>query len=252
MKKILIIEDDPSVRELIKDLLEANNYKVLSASDGTNGILIGEKEKPNLIICDIMMPKLSGFEVIESLKKNPELNSIPFIFLTAKTEMSDIREGMELGADDYITKPFRAVNLLKAIETRLKRFETIQKKMETAKSQSKKNIYNEDDRLFITAANKPQFVKISDILCIKANSEYSDLFLLSGSKLLVRKLLKQWEEILPANVFLRIHRSSIININHIETMEKLSNRSYTVTLKNFEEKFIISQRYSSKLKTRFA
>ena len=252
MKKILIIEDDPSVRGLIKDLLETNNYIVLSASDGTDGILIGVKEKPDLIICDIMMPKLNGFEVIESLKKNPDLNSVPFLFLTAKTEMSDIREGMELGADDYITKPFRAVNLLKAIETRLKRFETIQKKMEAGKSEPKNNIYKEDDRLFITAANKPQFVKISDVLCIKANAEYSDLYLLSGSKLLVRRLLKQWEEILPSNVFLRIHRSSIININQIDTMEKLSNRSYVVILKNFEEKFIISQRYSSKLKSRFA
>jgi DNA-binding response OmpR family regulator len=125
MKTILLIEDNKDVRENTAEILELSNYKVLTAEDGKKGVAIATKEKPDLIICDIMMPVLDGYSALHLLSKNKETANIPFIFLTAKTERSDLRKGMEMGADDYLTKPFDDVELLQAIETRLKRTDAL-------------------------------------------------------------------------------------------------------------------------------
>lgn len=119
MKKLLLIEDDVTVRENTAELLELSDYDVLTAPNGKLGILKAEEELPDIIICDIMMPEIDGYGVLEALGKNPETAQIPFIFLSAKTEHKDIRRGMDLGADDYLTKPFEEEDLLSAIESRL-------------------------------------------------------------------------------------------------------------------------------------
>lgn len=121
MKTILIIEDNPEVRENTAEILELANYKVLQAADGKAGVELAQKAKPDLIICDIMMPVLDGYGVIHLLNKNADTASIPFIFLTAKSERNDFRRGMDMGADDYISKPFDDIELLNAIESRLKK-----------------------------------------------------------------------------------------------------------------------------------
>ena len=123
MKKILIIEDNDEVRENTAEILELSDYEVMTASNGKEGVSIALKEKPDLIVCDIMMPQLDGYGVLHLLSKHKETSTIPFIFLTAKSEKQDFRKGMELGADDYITKPFEGTELLNAIETRLKKTE---------------------------------------------------------------------------------------------------------------------------------
>jgi CRP-like cAMP-binding protein len=125
MKTILIIEDNTDVRENTAEILELANYKVLQAENGRLGVEIAQKMKPDLIICDIMMPVLDGYGVIHLLNKNAETASIPFIFLTAKSERTDFRKGMEMGADDYISKPFDDIELLKAVEGRLKKNEIL-------------------------------------------------------------------------------------------------------------------------------
>src|SRR5579871_5975243 len=104
MKKILVIEDNTDVRENIVEILELSEYTVLQAPDGKAGVELAIKESPDLIICDIMMPVLDGYGVLHLLNKHKETYGVPFIFLTAKSEKSDFRKGMELGADDYITK----------------------------------------------------------------------------------------------------------------------------------------------------
>lgn len=121
MKKILIIEDNTDVRENLEEILQLSGYEVLAAKDGKEGVNSANSWKPDLILCDVMLPVLDGFGILQILSKNPELNSIPFIFLTAKTELSDMRKGMNLGADDYITKPFKKDELLSVIEMRLAR-----------------------------------------------------------------------------------------------------------------------------------
>lgn len=125
MKSILIIEDNADVRENTAEILELANYKVLQAENGKIGVEIAQSTKPDLIICDIMMPVLDGYGVIHLLNKSQDTASIPFIFLTAKTERMDFRKGMEMGADDYITKPFDDVDLLNAVERRLKKNEIL-------------------------------------------------------------------------------------------------------------------------------
>ena len=121
MKKILLIEDNLDVRENTDEILSLANYQVLTAPNGKVGVELAQRDKPDLIICDIMMPELDGYGVLHILSKNEETARIPFIFLTAKTEKSDIRKGMNLGADDYLTKPFDDTDLLNAIEIRLKK-----------------------------------------------------------------------------------------------------------------------------------
>lgn len=125
MKTILLIEDNVEVRENTAEILELANFKVLQAENGKIGVELAQANKPDLIICDIMMPVLDGYGVIHMLSKNTETSTIPFIFLTAKTERGDFRKGMEMGADDYITKPFDDVELLRAVESRLKKAELL-------------------------------------------------------------------------------------------------------------------------------
>jgi len=125
MKKILLIEDNKAVRENTAEILELANYKVYSAENGKIGVDLATKHHPDLIICDIMMPVLDGYGVLHLLNKNTKTSSIPFIFLTAKADRTDFRKGMEMGADDYITKPFDDIELLNAVETRLKKAEAL-------------------------------------------------------------------------------------------------------------------------------
>ena len=119
MKNILIIEDDNNIRESIADLLSLRKFEVSQASDGVEGLHYAKASIPDLIICDIMMPGLDGHEVLKELRINKDTSNIPFIFLSAKTQKSDIREGMNLGADDYLPKPFKAQDLFRAVESRL-------------------------------------------------------------------------------------------------------------------------------------
>ena len=125
MKKILLIEDNQSVRENTAEILELANYEVLTAENGRAGVDVAQKNLVDLIICDIMMPELDGYGVLHVLNKNHATASIPFIFLTAKAERADYRKGMNLGADDYLTKPFDDVELLDAVESRLKKTEIL-------------------------------------------------------------------------------------------------------------------------------
>ena len=126
-KSILLIEDNKDMRENTSEILELAHYKVFTAKNGKEGIEIAQKQKPDLIICDIMMPVLDGYGVLHMLSKNSETVNIPFIYLTAKAERSDLRKGMEMGADDYLTKPFDDIELLNAVESRLKKADLMKK-----------------------------------------------------------------------------------------------------------------------------
>ena len=119
--RILIIEDNNDIRESTAEILELADFEVIQAKNGKIGVELATKNLPDLILCDIMMPELDGYGVLFLLNKNPQTSAIPFIFLTAKAERLDMRKGMEMGADDYLTKPFDDVELLNAIESRLRK-----------------------------------------------------------------------------------------------------------------------------------
>ena len=121
MEKILLIEDNEALRENTAEILSLANFEVVTAENGKIGIEMARLHQPNLIVCDIMMPVLDGFGVFQILHKTPALQHIPFIFLSAKSERGDLRKGMEMGADDYITKPFTDAELINAIHTRLEK-----------------------------------------------------------------------------------------------------------------------------------
>jgi DNA-binding response OmpR family regulator len=122
MKNGLIIEDNQDVRENMAEILELENYKVRTAEDGEKGVEIARVLKPDIIICDIMMPKLNGYDVLLRIREDKTTASIPFVFLTAKTERIDVRKGMNLGADDYLIKPFEESELIAVIASRLKKY----------------------------------------------------------------------------------------------------------------------------------
>jgi DNA-binding NarL/FixJ family response regulator len=122
-KKILVIEDEPEMRRNLMTILKLEKFHPVAAENGRSGLELARKEKPDLILCDIMMPELDGHAVVQALRTDSQLAAIPFIFLTAKGEKSDQRAGMKLGADDYLTKPVSKTDLLDAIDARLKRIE---------------------------------------------------------------------------------------------------------------------------------
>lgn len=145
MKTILIIDDHNDIRENIAEILQLAGYNTIIAENGRKGVEAAIKEKPSLIICDISMPELDGYGVLHLLKKHTHTENVPFIFLTAKTERNNFRKGMEMGADDFITKPFDDIELLNAIEVRLKKYDSLQSKCIQEVSEANELIKDHDD-----------------------------------------------------------------------------------------------------------
>ena len=129
MKKILLIEDNYDIRHNTAEILELSNYKVMVAENGKIGVEMAMEYSPDLIICDIMMPVLDGYGVLHAVHKNETIKNTPFIFLTAKTERSDFRKGMDLGADDFVTKPFSGTELLNAVDSRLRKMDLLKQEL---------------------------------------------------------------------------------------------------------------------------
>lgn len=159
-KTILVIEDDQNIRESITDLLETSNFNVISAGNGKEGFEMALEKHPDLILCDIMMPIMDGYEVIQAVRKEKTLQDTPFIFLSAKSQKIDVRKGMDLGADDYLTKPFRAQELFDAVETRIWKKEVDQQELKDTKNELEKL---NQQMLAISAADIPVSMIISDL-----------------------------------------------------------------------------------------
>lgn len=165
MKTILIIEDNHDVRENIAEILELSGYNALQAKDGKEGVSVAMNERPDLILCDVMMPHLDGFGVLKILSTDLNFVDTPFIFLTAKADNIDFRKGMGLGASDYITKPFDDTDLLVAIETRLKQREKVSKALTktTLSSFGSNSLANKKLRDLVDKCEKRKF-KAKDII----------------------------------------------------------------------------------------
>lgn len=140
MKKILVIEDEPFIRESIRDVLELEGYQALTAANGSIGVQLAQKQLPDLILCDVSMPEMDGYEVLETLQQSQATNAIPFVFLTARTTKADLRQGMNLGADDYLAKPCTAMELLNAISSRFDKLSVMRTKSEEQLKSLRDNI----------------------------------------------------------------------------------------------------------------
>ena len=159
MKKVLLIEDDTVVRENTAELLELANYTVITADNGKTGVAKAKKHLPDIIICDIMMPELNGYGVLQILSKEKSTKLIPFIFLSAKTEHKDIRKGMDLGADDYITKPFDESEIFSAIESRLAKVAIFNEKREKQKIEKATEIEVDENEIKTIDQLKNYFIE---------------------------------------------------------------------------------------------
>ncbi len=180
---ILVIEDNLDMRENIAEILELANYKVTTAENGQIGVEKAREILPDLILCDIMMPELNGYGVLFILSKSAETASIPFIFLTAKTDKQDIRKGMNLGADDYITKPFEEKDLMQAIESRIKRNEIIKQEF-TDDERGLDSFFNEakgTHALHELSENRlKKFFKKKSMIFLEGNSPHALYFVNKG------------------------------------------------------------------------
>lgn len=216
MKTILLIEDNPDMRENTAEILELAQYKVLTAADGKEGVIIAQREKPNLIVCDIMMPELDGYGVLSVLGKHSATASIPFIFLSAKAEKSDQRLGMSMGADDYLTKPFENTELLLAVEVRLKKMNCSEPDT-VAQPRDYLNFLNRYKALIrllhYQAEKKKKFSAKKMHSMLKANYP-GESFLLQRGKLKPADQMKTERSLLPdylrRAILLDIHRCSKI------------------------------------------
>ncbi len=247
-KKILVIEDDENILANLVALLTENGFHVLKAENGFDGLTIAQMEIPDLVICDIMMPGLDGYDVLKEFLNNVSLKSIPFIFLTAKAELKSMRQGMDMGADDYLIKPYKASDVLNSINSRLKRIEIFKASFAKSTEKIAPKKYTMIDKFFLKVNGKPQFIRIDHILYLSSERQYTSIHLMSGRSFLVRKSITSFESMLPDNNFIRIHRSTIINLNFIEKIEKCNNSSIKIYITDCEKPFIASKRYSSKLR----
>lgn len=184
MKKVLVIEDNEDVCENTVEILTFADYKAITAKNGKIGIEIAEQQLPDVILCDIMMPELDGFEVLKILSENSKTSHIPFIFLTAKSEKADIRKGMNLGADDYLTKPFTEKELLNAIKSRLKRHEFLKKEFSktiAGVSQFIEEASNYLDLDHLSRDYSPQKYNKREVLYMEGNKANYLYFIQSGA-----------------------------------------------------------------------
>lgn len=233
----LIVDDERLSRiELISMLKHFENINVIGEADNVDlAIKQIEKLKPDLVFLDIQMPGKSGFDLLDEIEVEAKI-----IFVTAYDEYA-IR-AFEVNALDYLPKPVSQERLTKTVERIINNDPNknlIVKKLKYT------------DRLFLEFGTRMCFLKISEIAFITAEGDYSMVNLINGKKGLVSKSMKEWEERLPKDFFCRIHRSSIVNTEVIDKIDKYFNNSYKISLKGVKESLIISRRYAKKIKSLF-
>ncbi len=243
MEKILIIEDDKNIRETVEELLLYKNYEVVKASNGKKGIMLACSELPDLILCDIMMPETNGYKVLETVRKNTDLYNKPFIFLTAKADIKDLRKGMNLGADDYIIKPFDPKELIEAVEIRLNLANKAAKAVDNKVNKLLEDLNNASSHEFNTSLNG--ILGFSDIL-ISDNSRfnpdkvqmYAQIIKNSGLRLknALNNLLlyKELKALIYDNTKIKYYQGTTLIVNcftekTIETIAEKYNRSRDFT-----------------------
>ena len=234
--KAIIIDDERLARVKLRRLLEKHpEIKIVGEADNvSSSIKIIKTEKPDVIFLDIQMPNATGFDLLEQINVEAQI-----IFVTAFDEYA-IR-AFEINALDYLLKPINPQRLAEAIE-RLSKTKIIEDHKEPLEY---------DDYYFVNTREETKFIKLNSIKCIVAADVYSEIFTDTNQKFLLSKPLNEWEAQLPKKNFVRIHRSTIINLEFIEKVEKWFNYSYQIYLKDIKKPFVISRRYATKIKGKF-
>jgi len=253
-KKILLIQRDHDRDSEFQEVLETAGYGTYIAAGDSDGLKIAERYSVDAIVCE-----LDDFErelkIIKTLNQNPVTEYIPLLLLTSTGLLAHIRAAMELGADDVLVKPFNNESLLRSIKIRLRKIDTLTEKL-TEKIISTESAFSEHqkktDHILVKIGKKLKIVEYSSIVCITALKEYSKIIVEDRSKIVVRKSIRNWVEILPSKNFLRIHRATIINMTFLDKIEKNGSRGYCVYLKNIPDAFPMSQRYGNLMRKTFS
>ena len=238
--KAIVVDDERLARkELILMLNDFSNIEIEgeAADISTAQKLLAEKN-PDLVFLDIQMPGESGFDLINSIPVNTKV-----IFVTAFDEYA-IR-AFDVNALDYLLKPVNPKRLKETIE----RIEQLGKTVSSSDNLKK---LAESDRLLVTLNSRLQFVKIKNIIYISAAGDYTEIKTTENQKGITLKSIKEWEARLPESMFVRIHRSTIVNLEFVDKIEEWFQKSYRIYLKTVEQPFDVSRRYTSKLKDRFS
>jgi CRP-like cAMP-binding protein/CheY-like chemotaxis protein len=230
-QKILIIEDNTDIRENVVEILELAGYTVFESDNGKTGVELAVKNLPDVILCDIMMPELDGYGVLYMLNKNPETATIPFIFLTAKAERIDQRKGMEMGADDYLTKPFDDMELLSAIESRLRK-KNAQQSFYSQSLESLNSIVSKNSGLAelkrVIAERKARLFKKDQVIYYDGDKG-NGLYLILNGRVKTVKLANDGRELMTA-----IHSAE----EYLGVNAMLSNEPYSDTATAMEDSLL--------------
>ncbi|MDC0338011.1 response regulator [Flavobacteriales bacterium] len=214
MEKILVVEDEQGIRDTLQEILELAGYTVLTASDGKIGYDVIVENQPDLVLCDVNMPELGGFELLEAVNQRFKDEIIPpFLFLTAKVEVESLRYGMSLGADDYIFKPFASSDILKTVRLRLDRRNQLLDQRPASKPET---VIADANKLALPCNDGLELISFDKIIKCQADRAYCNFYLADKRKILVSKPMKDFEEVLTSKNFLKVHKSTIVNIKHIE------------------------------------
>lgn len=236
--KVIIVDDERLARSELKLMLsEFQEIQIMGeAANVQQALELINQYKPDILFLDIQLRKETGFDLLEQLNTN-----LKIIFVTAFDEYA--LRAFEVNALDYLLKPINPDHLGRAIDRLSKTDQT--------ETKEKRNL-EYDDRLFLNFDGGSKFLKISTIVCISAMGKYTQISTSDGKKLLICKSIGEWEKRLPGKFFIRIHRSTIINFESVEKVEKWFNYSYRIYLFNFDEPFNISRRYAARLKDRLS
>lgn len=233
--KALIVDDERLARKKLRSMLDGfSNIEITGEADSVAAAVKAiQNDSPDVIFLDIQMPRASGFDLLEQIETAAKI-----IFVTAYDEYA-IR-AFEVNALDYLLKPVGLARLAQAIERLLS----------TAEKKGEKH-FEYEDFLLTSSGRKSKFIKIASIKCVSAAGVYSEILTNENERILILRSLSEWENRLPAKNFLRIHRSTIVNLEFIERVEKKLNQARRIYLRNNSETFTISRRYASQLKDKF-
>lgn len=255
MPKILILYNNNSSVIELNNSLSAEGFNTYLADDVKNGIEIAKLYSPDIIVCEYSQNGgKAGEEVVGELYLIGREKLIPIFYVSHTPSFEEMRKIISAGADDYFPHPYEPHELIKALKQRLEKYDAIKHKYESINKQTLDPPTDEPldrDHILVNIGTKLRLVKFDDIICLTAEKEYSKITTSDEKRFIIRKSLRKWEEILPENLFIKIHRSTIINISYIDRVENLKDPSPTVYMKRIEKPFSISQRNAHVFKRSF-
>ncbi|HKI79386.1 MAG TPA: response regulator transcription factor [Ignavibacteriaceae bacterium] len=251
MKKVLVIQNNDSLKTFDK-ILSKDEFEIFYSHNINDGLEISIRYLPDLILLLINNIE-DDIAVISKITELEKTSCIPLIVISSKSSFRELRRVMELGADDYLPEEMLGEHLLNSINKRIKKIDKIKTKISNRINsfESENNEGKRNDHILVKIGNKLKLVKFTEIVCITALKEYSKITTNDNSKIIIRKSLKNWTNLLPAKLFLQIHRSTIININFIDKIVKTNDRTYTVHLTHIAETFDFSHRYANIMRQTF-